>query len=125
MIPKNKYRYHIRFLITGAVNTLFSYVVFFIVYYLIQQKEMAVTLTLIIAVLFNYQTISKYVFSDSNERKIKIFIAVYLFIYILDLVHLWITVDIYHMNVYWASLLTLFYLPLISFYLNKRFVYGL
>ena len=125
MILKNRYRYHIRFLMTGVVNTLFGYMIFFILYYLIQEKYMAVTIALIISILFNYQTISNYVFTDANEKKIITFIAVYLFTYILDLVHLWITVDIYHMNVYWASLLTLFYLPLISFYLNKRFVYGL
>ena len=124
MIQNNKYRL-LRFLIIGGINTLFSYIVFFVLYYFIQQKEITVTLSFIIAVLFNFQTISRYVFSDSNEKKIIIFISIYFLGYILNLIHLWITVDIYHMNVYWAQILTLLYLPLLSFYLNKRFVYGL
>ena len=106
MIQKNKYQL-LRFLIVGGFNTLFSYIVFFTLYYLLQQKEITVSLTFIIVILFNYQTISKYVFSNSNEKKFIIFVSVYLVGYFLNLIHLWITVDIYQMNVYWAQILTL------------------
>jgi len=124
MMKKNKYRLF-RFLIVGVFNTLFSYIVFFIVYYLIGQKELTVTISFIIAVSFNYQTISRYVFSDANEKKFLIFISVYLVGYFLNLIHLWITVDIYHINVYLAQISTLLYLPLLSFYLNKKYVYNI
>jgi len=123
MIQKNKYQL-LKFLIVGGFNTLFSYIVFFTLYYFIQQKEITVSLTFIIVILFNYQTISRYVFSNSNEKKFIIFVSVYLVGYFLNLIHLWITVDIYRLNVYWAQILTLFYLPLLSFYLNKKYVFN-
>jgi len=124
MIQENKYRL-LRFLIIGVINTVFSYLVFAVLFYFIQQKEVTVTLSFLIAILFNYQRISKYVFSESNEKKFITFLFVYLVVYILNLVHLWITVDIFHFNVYYAQILTLLYLPLISFYLNKKLVYKL
>ena len=112
-----------RFLLTGFLNTLFSYLVFVILYFFIQQKEITVTLTTIIAVLFNFQSYKKIVFKDSTHQKLLIFIAVYFFIYILSLIHLWVTVDMYHINIYIAQLIALSYMPFIGFYLNRKYVY--
>lgn len=113
----------LRFLITGAINTIASYIIFVILFFIIQQKEITVTLAFIIGVLFNYKTISTFVFADANDRRFILFILVYVLTYILNLIHLWITVDIYGMNVYLSQFLTLSYLPFISFYLNKKYVY--
>ncbi len=113
----------IKFLITGGINTLFSYVVFVIVFYLIQQKELTVTLTTIIAVSFNFQSYKHIVFKNSTNQKLIIFIGVYFFMYILALIHLWIFVDIYNYNVYIAQLFSLLYMPLLGFYLNRKYVY--
>lgn len=114
-----------RFLFIGIVNTLFSYFIFIILYYFLFNKEMALTLSFIISILFNFQTISKYVFNDSKQKKFIVFILIYVFTYLLNLLHLFVTVDIYDMNVYLAQFLTLLYLPVISFYLNKNYVYNL
>lgn len=113
----------IRFLFTGFLNTLFSYLVFVVIYFFLQQKELTVTLTTIIAVTFNFYSYKKLVFKDSNNQRLWMFIGVYFLIYILSLVHLWITVDIYGINVYLAQLISLFYMPLIGFYLNRKYVY--
>lgn len=113
----------IKFLITGGINTLFSYFVFVVIFFLINQKELTVTLTTIIAVLFNFQSYKHLVFKDSNNQKILIFIGVYFFMYLLALIHLWIFVDMYNFNVYIAQLFSLLYMPLLGFYLNKRYVY--
>lgn len=114
----------LRFLIVGVINTIFSYVVFVILFYFIENKEVAVTLSFIIAVLFNYQTISKLVFADANQRKFILFISIYILTYLLNLLHLYITVDMYGLNVYFSQFITLLYLPLVSFYLNKKYVYS-
>jgi len=116
-------RQFLKFLFTGGLNTLFSYFVFVVLYFFIQQKELVVTLTTIIAVTFNYYSYKHIVFTDSNKQKIIIFIGVYFFIYLLSLIHLWITVDIYKINIYLAQFIALFYMPLLGFYLNKKYVY--
>ncbi|MCD4756689.1 MAG: GtrA family protein [Arcobacteraceae bacterium] len=116
-------RQFFKFLFTGGLNTLFSYFVFVILYFFIQQKELVVTLTTIIAVTFNYYSYKHIVFIDSDKQKIIAFIGVYFFIYLLSLIHLWITVDIYKVNIYLAQFIALFYMPLLGFYLNKKYVY--
>lgn len=114
-----------RFILIGIVNTIFGYLIFIILYYFLFNKEIALTLGFIISILFNYQTISNYVFNDSEQKKLIIFILIYIFTYFLNLLHLYITVDIYNINVYLAQFMTLLYLPAVSFYLNKNYVYNL
>lgn len=114
-----------RFLISGVINTTFSYCCFAIFMFCIGNKEIAVTLELVVAVFFNYNMSSRFVFQEgriSVSRIIK-FYAVYFFTYPLNLVHLHITVDMWNWNVYFSQLVTLFYMPIISFILQKKFVF--
>ena len=115
----------LRFLIAGGVNTIFSYLCFATLMYLINIKEFAVTINLLICVMFNYFTSSKFVFRDKtiNKEKVIKFYGLYLITYILNLIHLRVTVDIWNWNVYIAQLATLLYLPWISFFLQKKIVF--
>lgn len=115
----------VRFLFAGGLNALFSYVCFVLLMFLINQKEIATTVNLIIAVAFNYLTSSKIVFKESKFSPLTIvkFYGVYGITYILNLLHLHITVDIWEWNVYLSQLVTLCYMPIISFTLQKLLVF--
>ena len=115
----------IRFLIAGGINTLFSYICFAVIMYITGIKELAVTLNLIICVLFNFMTSSRFVFCDKgiSFKKIIKFYGLYFITYILNLIHLRITVDIFGWNVYLSQLATLLYIPWISFFLQRKFVF--
>ena len=116
----------VRFFIAGGINTVFSYVCFVVLMLLCKNKEVAVTVNLLIAVLFNYNMSSKFVFRD---KKISIgqivkFYAVYFVTSPINLLHLHITVDVWHWNVFLSQFTTLFYIPLISYFLQKKFVFN-
>ena len=55
-----------RFLIAGGINTLFSYCSFAILMFIINNKEIVVTINLFIAVFFNYNTSARFVFRDKH-----------------------------------------------------------
>jgi len=114
-----------RFLIAGGINTLFSYCSFAVLMFMLNIKELAVTINLIIAVFFNYNTSSRFVFRDKNMtcQQVLRFYIVYFLTYPLNLLHLYLTVDVWHWNVYFSQFVTLFYMPLISFVLQRKFVF--
>lgn len=116
----------VRFLIAGGINTMFSFICFSVLMYLIHIKEIAVTMNLFIAVFFNYNTSARFVFQNKHMelgRIVKFYIS-YFLTYPLNLFHLYITVDILKWNVYLSQFLTLLYMPVISFLLQKKFVFS-
>ena len=120
MVDKNIYK----FIFAGILNTIFGYIIFSLIFYLLNQKELSLTLSFIISIFFNYFTIGSYVFNNNHtSKKLVSFIAVYLFIYLLNLLHLLITVDLLLLNVYLSQFITLFYLPAISYIINKNYVF--
>lgn len=125
-LAKRLLRYKfIRFLITGIINTAFSYCCFIAFMFFIKIKEIAVTLELLTAVFFNYNMSSRFVFQKkkSTIKQIVKFYAVYFITYPLNLFHLYITVDLWNWNVYFSQFVTLFYMPVISFILQRRIVF--
>lgn len=115
----------LRFLIAGGINTVFSYCCFALLMYLIKVKEIAVTLNLIVAVFFNYNMSSRFVFKNKEMslKQIAKFYLVYFITYPLNLIHLHITVDVWGWNVYISQFVTLFYMPLINFALQRKLVF--
>ena len=119
-----KYRF-VRFLFAGGLNTLFSYAIFAFFFFILKNKYVATTLETIISIAFNYVTSSRLVFKNKSFYPILIikFYCVYAIAYLVNLLHLYITVDIFKWNEYLSQLVTLFYLPLISFNLQRLFVF--
>ena len=115
-----------RFLVAGGINTVFSFLCFSILMLLIGNKEIAVTIILLIAVFFNYNTSARFVFKDSKMHlgQILKFYVVYFITYPLNLLHLYLTVDLWGWNVYLSQFTTLLYMPIISFLLQRKFVFS-
>lgn len=115
----------VRFLIAGGINTAFSYAIFIVLIFLLGSKELALTLNLLIAIFFNYNMSARFVFHnrDMNWKQILKFYMVYFLTYPLNLLHLHITVDIWNWNVYFSQFVTLFYMPIINFLLQRKFVF--
>lgn len=119
-----KYQF-VRFLIAGGINTLFSYSIFALLLFVLKNKYIATTLETIIAIAFNYFTSSHMVFKNKTFSLFMIikFYGIYGVTYLINLLHLHITVDIYGWNEYLSQFVTLLYLPFISFTLQRLFVF--
>jgi len=115
-----------RFLVAGGINTIFGYLCFAVLMYIFNWKELAVTLNYLIAIAFNYFMSSNMVFNSKKTSLNKIFkfYLVYIITYPINLLHLYITVDIWHWNVYVSQFVSLFYIPVISYLLQKKLVFS-
>ncbi len=118
-----KYKQFIRFIIVGVLNTIFGYSLFTLFIYLSFSYPVAVLFSTILGVLFNYKTIGKIVFS-SSENKFVPFISVYIFLYALNVFFLWLFTIFGMTNMYIAGAILLAPLALISYFLNKNFVFN-
>ena len=112
-----------KFLIVGVINTIFSYSLYAFFLSLGIHYGVAVLLSTILGVLFNFKTIGKFVFNNDSNRLIFKFIVPYVVIYFLNIGSLRVF-DFFDFNMYFAGFIVTIYLSLVSFYLNKKFVFN-
>ncbi len=115
-------RKFIRFILVGALNTVFGYSLFALFIYCGLHYSLAVLLSTVIGVIFNFKTIALLVFKNKNNSLIFRFIAVYVFTYFLNVALLWVFKQFYF-NMYLAGLLLLLPIALISFLLHNSLVF--
>lgn len=113
-----------RFVLVGVLNTLFGYGLFSFFIYLGIVYPVAVLIATVLGVLFNFRTIGTLVFGVKGNNKLMHFVFVYVVIYILNVAGLWCA-EIYGLeNKYIAGAVLLAPLAVISFVLNKSFVFN-
>jgi putative flippase GtrA len=112
-----------RFILASGANTLFGFLVFSFFIFLGFYYPLAVLFSTICGILFNFQTIGRFVFFSKNNTLIFRFIMVYVVTYALftagvgTLIHL-------HASAYIAGAVLVLPIGITSFLLNKRFVFG-
>jgi putative flippase GtrA len=113
---------YLKFILVGIINTLFGYSIYSGFIYLDFHYSVATLLATILGIIFNFKTYGKYVFSDNSWNKIFKFIIVYGFLYMLNILGIFI-LTFYKFNLYLSGLSLLLPIAITGFYLNKRFVY--
>ncbi|QGQ98464.1 GtrA family protein [Paenibacillus psychroresistens] len=111
-----------RFLIVGGINTIFGYGLFAFFIYLNLHYSVASLLSTILGVLFNFKTTGKLVFNSSDNRLIVRFFAVYGMVYLVN-VGLLKGFQLIGLNVYIAGAILVLPLAILSFLLNRKFVF--
>lgn len=114
-----------RFIIVGIVNTAFGYALFALLIYLKFHYSIAVLISTILGVLFNFKTIGEIVFNNKSNRLILKFCMVYFITYWLNVFIIFIFKKVISENLYLVGFLALIPVALITFFLNKYFVFGL
>lgn len=123
LIIKIKNSKFVKFLFVGVINTLFGYTIFTLLIFLKLDYRFALLIATIFGVLFNFKTIGILVFETRSNRLIIRFFAVYLSIYLLNIGSLQIT-NFLGINVLLAQAILLLPLAIVSYFLNKRFVFN-
>ena len=114
----------IRFILVGILNTMVGYGLFALFIYLGLHYSLAVLFSTILGILFNFKSIGKLVFNSNNNERIYHFIGVYVLLYLLNVSGLWGLSSIGMENMYVAGAILLAPLAIISFILNKNFVFN-
>ncbi|OGI00793.1 MAG: polysaccharide biosynthesis protein GtrA [Candidatus Melainabacteria bacterium GWF2_32_7] len=112
----------IKFLFIGALNTFFGYSMYALFLLLGFHYSAAVLFATILGVLFNFKTVGKLVFRNSNNTLIFRFITVYIVIYVLNIISLSIF-KMYKIDLLLAGAIVILPLAVLSFVLNKKFVF--
>lgn len=113
----------IRFLFVSGLNTLFGYGLFSLLIYMNLHYQLALLISTICGVLFNFKTIGSIVFGNGNAKLIFKFIAVYVIVYSINAVGLKILIS-YNFNTYVSMGILIIPMALLAFFLNKKFVFN-
>ncbi len=123
---KNFWNYKFfRFIVVGVINTAFGYGIFALLIYLKFHYTIAVLISTVLGVLFNFKTIGKLVFKNNDNKLILRFIIVYFITYWINVFLIFIFKKIFYQNLYFAGFLSLIPVAVITFLLNKHFVFDL
>lgn len=112
-----------RFLFFGGINTIFGYTVYGLSLFIGLQYALAVLISTVLGVLFNFKTIGKYVFANNDHKLFVKFLGVYAITYLLNTLILGFCHK-YNFNLYLAQAILTVPLAGFSYLLNKYFVFG-
>ncbi|MDB5053204.1 MAG: GtrA family protein [Bacilli bacterium] len=112
----------IRFLFVGGINTLFGYAMFALFLFLHLHYAIASLFSTILGVLFNFKTTGKLVFKSNDNRLLVRFFAVYGIVYVLNVFSLK-CLNLLKVDLYISGIILIFPLAIVSFLLNKKFVF--
>lgn len=116
-----KNQFFLFIVVVGGINTLFGYGVFSLLIFIGLHYVFAVFLGTIIGILFNFKTTGCIVFKSKNNRLIIRFFAVYIITYIINVAYL--SLFIPYCNVYLLGAISILPLALLSYFLNKHYVF--
>jgi len=112
----------IRFILVGVLNTIFGYSIYALFIFIGFNFVIASFFATIIGILFNFQTIGRLVFQAHDNRLIFRFFMVYGIVFLFGIIFIWL-LKLIGLNNYIAGLITLFPNAIISYLLNKFYVY--
>ena len=113
----------LNFLWVGGLNTLVGYALYAFFIFLDIRFFLALLLATGLGVVFNFFTIGRIVFKQSNSKLFFKFTAMYIFLYFLGLLFIQILKK-FHINLYLSGFISVITLSMLSFTLNKYFVFS-
>lgn len=113
----------LKFLVVGGINTLFGYALFALFTWFGMRYPLAIALATLGGVLFNFQSVGRFVFGGAPRSRFWRFVFVYCLIYLINVGGVKLVLS-YGVNVYIANGIMLLPLAGIAFILNRRFVFN-
>lgn len=117
---KNRF---VKFVCVGIINTLFGYGCFSFLLYIGLHYTLAVLLSTILGVLFNFKSTGILVFRSYDNGRIFRFIACYAMIYLLNIVGMEMLLQS-EFTPYVAGAILIVPMAILSFILQKRLVFN-
>jgi putative flippase GtrA len=112
----------VRFLAVGFLNTVFGYSCFAVFLYAGVHYALALLLATLFGVLFNFKSIGVLVFKSHNNRLIFRFVAVYVFVYGVNVTLLKL-LYVQGVGPYYGGAVLIMPMALLAFFLNRKFVF--
>jgi len=111
-----------KYLLVGGLNTTFGYCVFVTFLFFGLHFSLAVLISTILGVLFNFQSYGRLVFQNHSVNLLGRFIFVYTIIYFTNIL-LILLFERLVFNLYYSGALAIPFIAYLGFNLNKRYVW--
>lgn len=123
------FSYHIdavfvRFVLIGILNTAFGVGVYCLFVYWGIPYRSAVLLSTILGVLFNFKTIGAFVFKNTKKQLLFKFVAAYVIVYLVNIGLINRLLELTELNEYIAGIIATPIVAIVSYSLQKRFVFN-
>lgn len=112
----------LRFFLVSGLNTAFGYGLFALLIYLGLAYPLALFISTVTGIIFNFKTIGSFVFKNRNNYLIFKFLGVYAIIYLCNLGSLAV-LQYFAVNIYLSGAILVIPIGLLAFLLNKTFVF--
>lgn len=112
----------VRFILVAGLNTLFGYGVFALLIYFGLHYSLAVLISTVAGILFNFKTYGLLVFNSKDNKLIFHFIGVYIVTYLFNVSGIAFFTHLEFSN-YMAGMIMALPVGLLGFILNKKFVF--
>lgn len=113
----------VKFILIGILNTAFGYLAFALLLFAGLHYTLAVILSTVAGILFNFKTTGVIVFKNNNNKLIFKFVAVYALTCTIAIIILRLA-ELSHLNLYFAGLVSTGICAVIAFLLNKNWVFN-
>lgn len=113
----------VKFILVGILNTAFGYLAFALLLFAGLHYTLAVILSTVAGILFNFKTTGVIVFKNNNNKLIFKFVAVYALTCTIGIIILRLA-ELSHINLYFAGLVSTGICAVIAFLLNKNWVFN-
>jgi putative flippase GtrA len=113
----------IRFYIAGGINTLLSYCIFAALIYFGFVYWLAVVICYAIGLVINYKTIKMIAFNDSSKQSLRHFFFIFCITCLVNIASLKILIGL-GVNTYLAPWIVVIPISLLSYFLNKKYVFN-
>lgn len=119
---KNIRTYTIRFILVGALNTFFSYLIYAGLLFSGFDYKISNLLTLILGILFSFKTQGYFVFNNSDNRLFGRFVLSWIFIYLCVTAVIGEIIN-FGYDAYWAGAMALPVSVVLSYLAQRYFVF--
>lgn len=113
----------IRFVIIGILNTFFGFTIYSFFIFIGLSYYLAAAISTVLGIIFNFKTMSKFVFQNSNNLLLCRYLLVYLLTYLLGIILIAILVNL-GLNYYLAGLGAIILNAIITYFLLNNFVFN-
>jgi putative flippase GtrA len=111
-----------RFILIGILNTAFGYSLYALLIFLGLRFDLAILISTICGVLFNFKTTGTFVFNNRRNNLIFRYFGVYSIIYLLNVVYVWLMLKS-DINSYLAQAFVMPVLAVLSYAIQRNFVF--
>lgn len=113
----------LRFLVIGAINTLFSYLIYASLILLEFHYSFATLFSTVLGVIFNFFTTGRIVFHNKDNKRVFLFVFVYGFTYIVNVLLLRWLIDGNGFDKLFAGAMVTLPVALLSYFLNAKLTF--